>query len=170
MDREYFLDKGILYLEGVLTVEYAVETIRLLHLLEESHYHEEIRIYVALKDAQLPAAIMLGDVIRNMKIKVKTYAISCLIGYSSFVFLAGHERVALAHSVINFPRFDFSITGSKNQLINFNNYTAKVRQNIKNTYIECTGQEPFENFLREDRFMKAQEMLERNIATEIIGG
>ena len=170
MDKEYFLDKGILYLDDILTVESAVETIKLLHFLEENHYHEEIRIYVAFKDAQLPAAIMLGDVIRNMKIKVKTYAISCLIGYSSFVFLAGHERVALAHSVINFPRFDFSIEGNKIELINFNNYTDKVKKNMRDTYIECTGQEPFEEFLKEDRFMKAQEMLERNIATEIIGG
>ena len=170
MDKEYFLDNGILYLEEVLTEESAVETIKLLHFLEEKHYHEEIRIYVAFKDAHLPAALMLSDVIRNMKIKVKTYAISFLAGYSSFVFLAGHERVALAHSILNFPRFDFSITGSKNELINFNNYTAKIKENLKNTYIECTGQEPFEEFLKENRFMKAQEMLERNIATEIIGG
>ena len=170
MDKEYFLDKGILYLEGILTREVAVETIRLLHLLEESHYHEEIRIYVALENAQLPAALMLGDVIRNMKTKVKTYAISYLVGYSSFVFLAGHERVALAHSVINFPRFDFSIEGNKIELINFNNYTDKVKKNMRDTYIECTGQEPFEEFLTEDRFMKAQEMLEKNVATEVIGG
>ena len=169
MDREYFLENGIVYLEGILTGETAVETIKLLHIMEKQG-HEEIKIYVALENAQLPAALMLADFIRNMKTRVKTYAVCYLAGFSSFLFLAGDERVALAHSIVNFPRFDFSITGSKDEMINFNNYTEKVKKNMRATYFECTGQQPFEGFLTENRRIKAQEMLEKNIATEIIGG
>lgn len=169
MDRKFFLTKGIIYLEGQLGKSEAVEIIGILSKLDQRHI-DVIKIYVALEDADFSASLMLVDVIKSLKTPVKTYAISYLGGYSSYIFLPGNERVALKHSVINFPRFDLAIFGSKNELINFNHFREKIKNNLKNTYTNLTGQDVFEEFLIEDRFMKSEEMLRRNIATEIIGG
>lgn len=165
--EETFFENRVLYLSGEIGSKETIQIIKKLYKLDETN--AEIKIYIALKRISFQNALMLFDVIRNLKSKVITYALGYVNEYSIYILLAGKDRKALKHTRCFIPKFRFDVFDKKTNLDNYKNLKNKIINNLKGSY-EVSGAKEIKNFLEEEIFLNARDMLKKNIIDEIKEG
>ncbi len=165
--NDEFIENRIIYLKGNLETADVIKTIVDLHKLDEKV--DEIKLYISCSFKNETDALMLHDIIKNLKSSVTTYALGLIYHTTLFVLLAGEKRVGLEHTKCLVDIYDPVAYSNLNNLKGFLAYRNKVFVNYTNTFKEDTNNN-IANLFKKKIFLNKKKMLSHNILTEIKEG
>jgi len=142
----------------------------LVHLLDSKNYNKKLNIFIRSKGGSISTMQELLFAFKNYK-NITTYLLSNAYSASSFLFLAGKERIVDEFSIFmaHPPRFEIYSESHRFQ----NKVEAKIKsleKIAKTLYKPYLTEKEINEILYEGKefYFNAEEMLKRGIATKII--
>lgn len=129
-----------------------------------------IKLFVFSPGGDLDVNNLLIDVIRLSKTKVVTINFGIALSAGAFIYLAGHERLALPGSTFLFHSGSAdNISGTADQIAAFNDQYKKQVKRLKDYLIEMgLPKKMVDTKMRGEWFFNAQEAVELGVCHKVI--
>ena len=176
---EHFMSERKLFLLGDVTSESATGLIKQVMYLQSLDRKEEITLYIDSGGGNVISGLSLFDVLKSLKVPLKTVCIGQAASMAGILFLAGEKRIMLPHSrlMLHDPSYSHSsIDGLKaHEIKEMVTDLDKVGEELVMIIAEATGHsfDEIKEVTCKDTYFSAVQALAFNLATDItrnIGG
>lgn len=166
------LTKRIIFIEGEITQETAVETCKSLLFLASENYKLPVDIVINSNGGAIDAGLLILDAMEGSGLEIRTWCLSRAFSMAALLFSAGSKRYMLQHAelmihqpLVSATRIEGNVTMIKavsDSLIS----TSKVINSILSKH---TGksEEEIESVTRTDTYFTAAEAVSFGLADEI---
>lgn len=166
------LTKRIIFIEGEITQETAVETCKSLLFLAAENHNLPVDIVINSNGGAVDAGLLILDAMEGSGVEIRTWCLSRAFSMAAILFSAGSKRYMLKHAelmihqpLVSATRIEGNVSMIKavsDSLIS----TSKVINNILSKY---TGksEEEIETITRTDTYFTATEAISFGLADGI---
>lgn len=172
---DVLLSNRIIFLTDEINNSTADELLKSLMALN-AESEEEIELYINSPGGECFSGLAIVDYINIMKAPLRTVCIGTAASMAALIFLCGDRREMLKHTrlMLHDPSFagGKSISGMKpHQLQQEVDKLMEVREELATIISEVSGKKLDEVYeiTKDDSFFTAEQALEWNLATNIIG-
>ncbi len=166
------LTKRIIFIEGEITQETAVETCKSLLFLAAENHNLPVDIVINSNGGAVDAGLLILDAMEGSGVEIRTLCLSRAFSMAAILFSAGSKRYMLKHAelmihqpLVSATRIEGNVSMIKavsDSLIS----TSKVINNILSKYIG-KSEEEIETITRTDTYFTATEAISFGLADGI---